>query len=478
MNQSKRPGKREEAWGATGRAALSLSLTLVLALALGPGLGYGQEVESQDTLPPAPISASRAEQDQGSEADLQALLQRIPGLEGVGLQVEAGVAILTGNVLSLEDRALADSLVRAAEGIVFVDNRIREETSLDSRLGPVADRFQQKFLMGLAYLPLLLLAGLVVVAFLLLGGVLARWEAPYRRVTESPFMRALLQQFVGVLVGLVGVLLALELLDATALVGAVLGAAGVIGVAVGFAFRNIAENYLAGILLSLRQPFSPDDHIRVEGQEGKVIRLTSRDTILMTLDGNHVRIPNATVFNSIILNFSGNPLRRFQFDLSVGQDQDLIMAQEVGVEAYRDLQGILDDPSPRALIVEVGDSWVLLRFFGWTNQNRTGFDKVRSEAIRLAMDGLNRAGIQMPAPEYGLRFLTGAVPVPGPSSETERVSGYPSPSRELDSRVEEGPSSPEPVAPVDLSPDNELDTQIAADREAAMEDDLFRRPGE
>ena len=103
---------------------------------------------------------------------------------------------------------------------------------------------------------------------------------------------------------LFGVLLALDILDLTALVGAVLGTVGVVGLAIGFAFKDIVENYLAGLLLSIRRPFALNDLVLIESHEGRVVRLTPSELILMTLEGNHVRIPNATVFKSFIYNFS------------------------------------------------------------------------------------------------------------------------------------------------------------------------------
>jgi small-conductance mechanosensitive channel len=458
----------------------SWALLGILSLLAFPVRIHGQEEARPDSAPPVAVSGVRAEMDQSSEGDLLALFQRIPGLEGVELRVDAGVAFLSGTALSMEDRDLAESLARATPGVLHVENRIREETSLRSRLGPMGARVQEKLLVGIAYLPLLLLAALVIGVFFLLGGVVSRWDAPYQRMAANPFLRTLLSQMAGAGVGLVGLLLALELLDATALVGAVLGAAGVAGVAVGFAFRNIAENYLAGIILSIRQPFSPDDQILVEGQEGKVIRLTSRETILMTLDGNHVRIPNATIFNSIIINYTRNPLRRFRFDLSVGQSEDLARVQEIGVRALRGLDEILGDPAPRSTIESVGDSWILLRFFGWTNQNRTGFGKVRSEAIRLTKEALDRAGVAMPAPEYGLRFLGSSAMAedlvlqnpshPALVPDTDQDSGI-----ALLPKVERGPADT-PAA--DLSPDRELVDQIARDREETAERDLLDPAGE
>jgi small-conductance mechanosensitive channel len=83
------------------------------------------------------------------------------------------------------------------------------------------------------------------------------------------------------------------------------------------------ENYIASILLSLRQPFSPNDHVVIEGYEGLVLRLTSRATLLMSFDGNHIRIPNAMVYKSVIVNYTRNPRRRISFQVGVGTDVNL-----------------------------------------------------------------------------------------------------------------------------------------------------------
>lgn len=87
-----------------------------------------------------------------------------------------------------------------------------------------------------------------------------------------------------------GVLVALDLLEATSLVTAVLGSAGVVGIVLGFAFRDMAENYLSGVLLSLRRPFEPGDYVRVDSYEGRVVSLSTRNTVMMTLDGNELRL--------------------------------------------------------------------------------------------------------------------------------------------------------------------------------------------
>ena len=389
--------------------------------------------------------------------------------------MEAGVIFLTGTALTAAEGDLAESLARRMPGVLYGDNQIAVETSLRIRLRPVLGNLQDQALNGLALAPA--------------SGRRPRGPfLPFPRPDPLPverssnawgpnlFLSDLLRQIAAAGVALLGLIPALQLLDAAALVGAVLGAAGVAGIAVGFAFRNIAENYLAGIILSIRQPFFPNDQVLVEGQEGKVLRLTSRETVLMTLDGNHVRIPNATIFNSVVTNYTRNPLRRFKFDLSVGQGEDLARVQEIAIATLSAMDGILNDPPPRTSIVEVGDSWVLLRFFGWVNQNQVAFEKARSEAIRLTMQALVHEGVTMPAPEYGLRFLN-------PLEQIEGGPGAASSSGGLRQGVlsthgvrepSEGPLSPPGLTrAADISPDLELEAQIEKDREEAKEKDLL-----
>ncbi|MEO8351448.1 MAG: mechanosensitive ion channel family protein, partial [Chthoniobacteraceae bacterium] len=176
------------------------------------------------------------------------------------------------------------------------------------------------------------------------------------------------------------------------------GVAGVAGIAIGFAFRDIVENYLAGILLSLRQPFRIGDHLWLENHEGKVVRLTSREMVLITLDGNHLRIPNGTVFKSIICNYSLNPRRRFEFMVGIGVNEDIVHAQEVGIATLHGISAVLKDPPALARVDGLGDSSVSLRYLAWVDQKAADFYKVRSEGIRLVKTALDEAGIEMPEP--------------------------------------------------------------------------------
>lgn len=279
-------------------------------------------------------------------------------------------------------------------------------------LQSVADRLALKLERFVALLPVLLVAVLVVVLAWWLGRWISRRAVLARAARHNPFLLDLARSAVRWAVAAVGLVVALEILGATHLVGAVLGTAGVLGIALGFAFKNILENYLAGVLLSLRQPFAPRDHVEIGGHEGLVVALTSRATILMTLDGNHLRIPNAQVFGTVILNYTRNPLRRLEFEVGVGVDEDLLQAGRVGTDALAEVDGVIAQPPPRAQVVALGDWAVQLRYLAWVDQRSHEFRLVQSEAIRRVKEALDAAGVDMPYPVYRLRMDAASEPAP------------------------------------------------------------------
>ncbi len=332
------------------------------------------------------------------EERLRATFSALDELAGVAVEVEAGVVALTGEVDTARSQQLAGDLAAKVGGVTAVENAIVETRSIRRRLRFAFERLADRTFELVDRLPLLLVAFAVFLASVALSRLIVRIEAPFAWLTENVFLQDLARQAARFGVIVCGALGALEILDATALVGAVLGAAGVFGLAVGFAFRDLVENYVASVLLSLRQPFVPRDHVKIDGYEGYVGRLTSRATILITFDGNHVRIPNATVFKTAIENFTRNPGRRFDFVVGVGAGEDLVSAQELGTDVLRCMTGVLDEPAPFALVEALGDSSVTLRFFGWVDQRHTDFGKVRSEAIRLVKQAFDRRAIEMPEP--------------------------------------------------------------------------------
>ena len=424
----------------------------ISAIALVPAVLLGQEVPE--------VAEGRVEAQLDQETDrqvedrLKATFATLEELSDVVVSVEAGVVLLEGSVDSSSARALAGELARQVEGVTAVENAIEETKSVERRLGVAFERFEERLWSLIDGLPIFLLALVVVAVSMLLARWLVSWELPFRWLTNNVFLRELARQAVRVALVMGGALVALDLLDATALVGAVLGAAGVAGLAVGFAFRDLVENYIASILLSLRQPFSPNDLVRIEGHEGHVARLTSRATTLVTHDGNHVRIPNGVVFKSVIENLTRRPERRFSFGVGVGVEEDLAAAQDLGTRILNEMPGVLDSPEPFCRVEELGDSSVSIRFYGWVDQREADFGKVRSEAIRVVKQAFDERGIDMPEPIHRLRI------------EQAGAAGR-----------SEGPKTPQSQAVRDVSVDAHVNELVDEER-ASGGPDLLSEAGE
>lgn len=383
-----------------------------------------------------------------------ALVASVPTTTAVAQEQPAAsvVELLNNNSSSSETENQPDSADEDAEPL---DTRDRID-SVNDKLQAMLDDF-------VLHLPLLGVAIVVVVIFWFLAKLISASELLFRWI-DNRFSRDLFRQFIrGLIVG-IGVLIALELLNATSLVGATLGAAGVAGIAVAFAFKDLAENYIAGVLLSTRQPFAPNDLVVINSDEGKVVRLTSRATILMTLEGNHLRIPNSVVYKGIITNYSRNPLRRFDVTIGVGVNEDLVHAQQLGLSILGDMRSVLEDPAPWCIIEELGDSNVSVRFYGWVDQKASDFSRTKSEATRLLKTAFDDAGVEMPEPTYRVALSTDSAGAQLVEASAQSHAQKPRRDRALNATEQ------------DTSAGDDIDSQIAAERQHA-DDDLLEESG-
>ncbi|MBT8099327.1 MAG: mechanosensitive ion channel [Gammaproteobacteria bacterium] len=415
-------------------------------------------IEAEQRIIEVETESSR---DEAIRARIENIYSQIAALADVAVAVEQGVVTLSGQVANEAQAQRAIEIASRVEGVVTLQDSVDRTLDIEGNLAPVVDDLQRRLSSAQRALPLFLIALAIVVGISWLGHRLASWKSLWLRVAPNPFLAELLGQTLRLVAFIVGLILALDLLGASALIGTILGGAGVIGLAIGFAVRDTLENYISSIMLSLRQPFRSGDHVIVNDHEGIVVRLTSRATILMTLDGNHLRIPNADVFKAVILNYTRNPERRFTFELGIDANDDPLAAIATGVEAIEDLPFILSEPKSAAMIESVGDSNIVIWFSAWIDQRHTDFGRGRSLAIRAAKDALETNGFTLPEPIYRVRF-----------DETAAKVGLDvgSPAAKQEARVA--------VADVgdvvlDTRPDDHLDRMISEEREVDGGEDLL-----
>lgn len=342
--------------------------------------------------------------DNDIQQRISGIFSEIDGLQAVNVSVNQGVVTLTGETPNEKKAQQAINLTNRLTDVVTVEDRINRTLDVQDNVSTVYQSLKAQTKNLVKALPLLLV-GIVLFALVTwFGSWLSNRQKMWQRLTPNPFVAELLAQTVKVIFIIFGLILALSLIGAETILGTLLGGAGVIGIAVGFAVKDTIENYIASLMLSIRQPFRARDHILINNQEGIVVRLTSRATILMTLDGNQLRIPNAEVFKATILNYTKNPERRFTFELGVDANDDPLAAIKVGIDAICQLGFALDKPKVTAVIKEVGESNIVLQFQVWVNQLEADFSKARSIAIRETKHALEDEGFSLPEPIYQLRF--------------------------------------------------------------------------
>lgn len=388
-----------------------------------PGLSDVQEPTGSASEPDSTIAQSAGAGDDARITErIEGIFAELPGFDEILVRTNDGVVSLSGTLPDAEAIARAENIAGRVAGVVTVESDLKRDLSVGENLS-VFGEFSG-FLDGfIAALPLFAVAVLVALLFGFAGLLLSRLTFIWDRITPNLFLSELLASAIRFVFILGGIVIALDMIGAGALLGAVLGGAGVIGIALGFAMRDTIENYVASLMLSLRQPFRPNDHVLIDDLEGHVIRLTSRATILMTLEGNHLRIPNSQVFKAVILNYTRNPQRRFEFELGIDADDDPRAAMNLGRKTLEDLTFVETQPEPAARITQVGDSNIGILFLGWVDQREADWGKSRSIAIAAVKDALEESGFALPEPIYRLRFdgRTDPLPIGRSSAKTTTV---------------------------------------------------------
>ncbi len=240
---------------------------------------------------------------------------------------------------------------------------------------------------------------IVAFAGFLLAARLLRRVVLHALQDHDPAFRKMIAQLVLVAIVAFGGFVALWIAIPTIEFGQIFASLGVTGLILGFALRDIIENFVAGILILWRRPFRVDDQIRSGGHEGTVVEINFRSTVLRTYDGIKVFIPNGKVFSEPVENLTGYPSRRTQVVLGIDQADSPAEARRVIVETLRSTDGVLAEPAPAVFFAEVGDFANVLHVLYWTAPP-TRFSELvtRSLVTERLYAALPAAGIGFPYP--------------------------------------------------------------------------------
>ncbi|MEW5857542.1 MAG: mechanosensitive ion channel family protein [Cyanobacteriota bacterium] len=255
-------------------------------------------------------------------------------------------------------------------------------------------------------LPNIVLAIIVFALFFIAASV---FKSSVRRLTrrhrQARNLGMVLGRLAQGLIILVGLFIALSIVIPTFQAGDLVQLLGISGVAIGFAFRDILQNFLAGILILLTEPFKLDDQIAFKSFEGTVEDIQTRATTIRTYDGRRVVIPNAELFtNSVTVNTAFEN-RRLEYNVGIGYGDDIDRAKQLIIEAIASVEEVLHDPPPEALVMELAESTVDIRARWWIAPPRRAeaLDS-RDMVLSAIKNKLTANGIDLPFPTQQILF--------------------------------------------------------------------------
>ena len=278
--------------------------------------------------------------------------------------------------------------------------------SFGSLFEQVLDKLQSWLSTGVEMLPNLAVAVAVVFAF----GFASRWvgrltQRGLAKVVKQPQIVSLLSNIVRIAVLAAGAFTALSVLNLDKAVTSLLAGVGIAGLALGFAFQDIAANFVSGLLMAVRQPFALGDLVKLGDYFGTVEDIDLRSTRLTLLSGESVIMPNKDVYQSAIVNYTDTPKRRVEVDVGVSYGDDLERAREIALEAVKSL-AVRDSESPTDIVFTgFGASSIDFTARFWiSDAKQSAYVHARSEAIIAIKRAFDTNEITIPFPIRTLDF--------------------------------------------------------------------------
>lgn len=238
--------------------------------------------------------------------------------------------------------------------------------SISTALEVLRKKIEGWFIGLSASLPNLIVAILVIFAFWLLSKVIKKIVSQIlHRFTHNGPVSNLMGGIIQTCIFIAGIFIALGILNLDKTVTSLLAGAGVVGLAIGFAFQEIASNFIAGVLIAFRKPFKIGDIVKINDHEGKISDIDLRTTRLATYDGLEVIIPNKDMFTNTVTNYTATPERRVDLEVGVSYGEDLRLVRTLVLEALVKVTSRLESKDPEVFFTSFADSSINFKARVW-----------------------------------------------------------------------------------------------------------------
>lgn len=353
---------------------------------------------TETPLPHFPLTAfPTKETDEKVLQQLQSLVKESGWFSSIKLSVRDGIVVLEGSIKSREHLAVFLDAAHRLPTTVAVINKVQVQPPLADNIEPVIEQSRELLARAWQLLPVMLISLLVVGIFIFFGGYLGDGvRSLWRWRIQNPFLLALVSRLTLIPIWLLIFYFALRIVGVPNIGATIIGGAGFLTLLFALAFKGIGENYLAGVLLASRSPFTKGDLIKVGDYQGYVQNLNMRGTTIVDLNGNLILIPNIMVIQSVVENRSANPSMRTSFFVSIAYQESISRVQDLIVGAMKDVKGVLEDPAPMVAVDELTPSSVRLKVLVWLDARNHTELRVKSRAMMRTKDILLVNGISIP----------------------------------------------------------------------------------
>jgi small conductance mechanosensitive channel len=255
-------------------------------------------------------------------------------------------------------------------------------------------------------IPNMLLSIILLILFIVLSRLARKlFVKIFRKSSDNKALEGLFSTIIYYAMMGIGLFIILDILNLDKAVTSLLAGVGVVGLALGFAFQDIAANFVSGIILAFRKPFMIDDVVVVGDLMGIVSRTNLRVTVIRTYQGQEVYVPNKDVLSNAITNYSVLGERRIDLGVGVSYGDDLHKVQNLVVETLQNLEGVIRKEDMIFTYKEFGDSSINFEIKFWIKfPDNPSYLQMRSKAIMAIKDAFDKEDITIPFPIRTLDF--------------------------------------------------------------------------
>ncbi len=363
----------------------------------------GLSASAQEFKPIAGSTKPKISNLPSSESDRETLRVMNSLIKQAGWFPEIKISVIDGMVTfegHANSKDQVEWLTKTADRlpeVVAVINKAELTNSALTDFSPSITEVRRMIELAKRGMPNILLALVLFFLFYFLNRYLNRGlHSLWQKKIDNPFLLSTVSKLTLLPIWLLCFYLILKTAGLSGLATTIIGGTGMLGLVLGLAFRGIAENYLAGLLLAMRSPFTKGDLIEIGQNLGYVQNLSMRGTTIIDLDGNLILIPNSTVIQSVVQNRTANPLTRTSFTVGISYSDSIGKAQEIIIKTMQEVRGVLTEPEVSVIAESLGAASVNLKILFWFNIKDTNQPRVRSRAMILIKETLLANGITIP----------------------------------------------------------------------------------